>query len=309
MPGTDSQKDFMERTLLAVMGVPLVGLLDYWTGYGLQVSILYLIPVFGAAWYCGLWPGVGISVLTGIMSLVVDVEWGHSDAGLWVSLWNACMRVWLYFPVAYLAAHLRMHLDRERQFARVDPLTGILNGRAFSEEAERFLALTRRKEQPLTVVYIDLDDFKGVNDSRGHSGGDKVLREVAQALVNCTRPYDLVARMGGDEFCVLLPDTGVDEAKGFMAQASEKLEREAELGGWQASFSVGVATFRIPPMTLDTALSVADDLMYQAKRAGKRRVLYGEWSLGNALEAEIREPKGAPLKDRGRGLLGTIRGR
>ncbi len=293
MPERDSQKDYIEATLLACLGVPLVGLLDYWTGFGLQVSILYLIPVFGAAWYCGFWPGVAVSVLTGVMSLMVDSWLGHVnatfnvDATFSVSVWNACMRLWFFFPVAYLAAHLRVHLDRERRYARLDPLTGIHNGRAFSEEAERFLALAKRKARPITVVFIDLDDFKKVNDAHGHSGGDKILCAVAQTLHKCTRPYDLVARLGGDEFCVLLPDTGTDAAKGFMAQASERLEREAAQGNWQVTFSVGVATFCVPPMTVDVALGAADELMYQAKRSGKSRVVYKEWPTADALEAEM----------------------
>ena len=233
----------------------------------MQVSILYLIPVFGAAWYCGFWPGAIVAVLTGIMSLVVDMSLGdvmvvHSaNPAISVSVWNACMRLWLFFPIAYLAASLRMHLDRERRFARLDPLTGIHNGRAFSEEAERFLALAKRKSRPVTIVFIDLDDFKKVNDVQGHSGGDRVLCSVAQTLLKCTRPYDLVARLGGDEFCVLLPDTGAAAARGFMAQATERLEKEAEQGNWQVSFSVGVATFRLPPPTVDVALGAADELM------------------------------------------------
>jgi len=281
---TDTQKAYFEATLLACLGVPLVGLLDYWTGYGLQVSILYLIPVFGAAWYCGFWPGVIVSVLTGLMSMVVDMSLGevpiahYVHTAFSVSVWNACMRLWLFFPIAYLAASLRMHLDRERRFARLDPLTGIHNGRAFAEEAERFLALARRKARPITVVFIDLDDFKKVNDLQGHSGGDRVLCSVAQTLLKCTRPYDLVARLGGDEFCVLLPDTGAAAARGFMAQSSERLERESAQGNWQVSFSVGVATFREPPSTVDVALGAADELMYQAKRSGKRQVVYREWS-------------------------------
>jgi diguanylate cyclase (GGDEF)-like protein len=295
MPVTDSQKAYFEATLLACLGVPLVGVLDYWTGFGLQVSILYLIPVFGAAWYCGFWPGVVVSVLTGVMSLLVDTWLGHVttilhvDTDFSVSLWNACMRLWLFFPVVYLAASLRMHLDRERRFARLDPLTGIHNGRAFSEEAERFLALAKRKARPITVVFIDLDDFKKVNDAHGHSGGDQLLCAVAQTLLKCTRPYDLVARLGGDEFCVLLPDTGSAAAKGFMAQASDRLEREAVQGHWQVSFSVGVATFRIPPVTVDVALGAADELMYQAKRSGKRRIVYKEWPAADSVGAETRE--------------------
>ena len=291
MTKIDAKRFYIEATVLACLGVPLVGLLDYWTGYGLQVSILYLIPVFGAAWYCGLWPGVVVSVLTSIMSLLVDIQLGHANAGLWVSGWNAAMRLWLFFPVAYLASNLRAHLERERRFARLDPLTGILNGRAFSAEAERFIALSKRKTQPMTVVYIDLDDFKRVNDTQGHSGGDKILCAVANTLLKCTRPYDLVARLGGDEFCVLLPDTDSAEAKSFMAKASERLEQEANRSNWQVSFSVGVATFPVPPASVDVALGAADELMYQAKRSGKRQVVHKEWPVPDDWEPEGRGRK------------------
>ncbi len=303
METMSSRRFYIEATVLACLGVPLVGLLDYWTGYGLQVFILYLIPVFGAAWYCGSWPGVAVSVLTGIVSLGVDIQLGRSSAYLAVPVWNACMRLWLFLPVAYLAANLRELLERERRLARLDSLTGVFNGRAFGEEAERFIALSKRKAQPMTVVYIDLDDFKKINDTHGHSGGDQILRMVAQTLHACTRPYDLVARLGGDEFCVLLPETDSVEAKGFMVQASKCVEQDAAKNGWEISFSVGVVTFLTAPPTVDVAWGIADKLMYKAKRSGKRQVVYAEWPDENTPE-EARGTNSGAANRRGYGSRG-----
>ncbi len=142
------------------MGVVLVGFLDDWTGYEISVSVFYLVPVLAAAWYAGWWPGVIVSFASGFTWFWVEVHSGHEYSNAAIPVWNAFVRVGFFLTNSYYAAQLRIHLEQERRLARQDTLTGLLNSRAFLWEAERYLALLRRKAQPATLVYMDLDNFK-----------------------------------------------------------------------------------------------------------------------------------------------------
>ncbi len=262
----------------------MVGFVDDWTGYEISVSIFYLLPVLAAAWYAGWWPGVAVSLFSGITWYWVDLHSGHEYQHAAIPAWNACVRLGFFLTNSHFASQLHMHLERERRLARRDSLTGLTNGRAFLEEAERFFALLRRKAQPVTLVYIDLDNFKQVNDTHGHSEGDKLLCVVADALVRGTRQYDLAARLGGDEFCVMLPQTDHAEAGLFVAKLRGSLEAEVARRSWPVSFSIGVATFQTLPETVDEALRVADALMYRVKHSGKRGVLHERWPAAQNVE-------------------------
>jgi len=188
------------------------------------------------------------------------------------------VRLVFFLTNCFFASELRIHLEREKRLARQDTLTGLMNGRAFIEEAERFFSLMRRKGHPVTLIYIDLDNFKEVNDTRGHSEGDRVLCVVADVLKRETRHYDLAARLGGDEFCVMLPQTRPGDADGYVAKTVRILEAEMAIHRWPVTFSVGVVTFQTPPETVDKAVGMVDALMYRVKQTGKHGVLHQLWS-------------------------------
>lgn len=266
-----------EITVLSLLGVALVGCIDDWTGYEISVSVFYLLPVLAAAWFAGWWSGVVVSIFSGFVWYWVEVYSGHEFQHAAIPVWNAFVRLAFFLTNSFFAAQLRTHLELERRLARQDTLTGLMNSRAFFEEAARYFALLRRKAQPVTLVYIDLDDFKLVNDTRGHSEGDKVLCVVAETLTRATRKYDLAARLGGDEFCVMLPDSDHGEAEGFIAKTREMLEKEVMLWSWPVSFSIGAVTFLTLPKTVDEALGAADALMYKVKHSGKNGVLHELW--------------------------------
>jgi diguanylate cyclase (GGDEF)-like protein len=266
-----------------------VGFVDDWTGYEISVSLLYLGPVLAAAWYAGWASCVLVSFSSVFMWHWADVHSGPAYEHAAIVIWNAFMRLGFFLTNGYFAAQFHIHLERERRMARQDALTRLMNSRAFFEEAERFFALLRRKVQPVTLVYIDLDNFKQVNDTRGHSEGDKVLCVVADALTRGTRHYDLVARLGGDEFGVMLPETDFGEAEGYVAKTREMLETAVARRGWPVSFSIGVVTFRILPETVDEALGAADALMYKVKRSGKNGVLHECWPSEWDVEAAAQE--------------------
>ena len=165
-------------------------------------------------------------------------------------------------------------LLERRAAARRDGLTGARNARAFYEVAEAEIARARRYTHPFSVAYLDLDDFKLVNDRLGHLAGDAVLRSVARALSGVVRSSDVVARLGGDEFVVLLPEASAAPARLATEKLRGALAEVVPAHGWRMTASIGVATFLVPPESVDELLAAVDRLMYRAKQAGKNGVAH-----------------------------------
>jgi two-component system cell cycle response regulator len=158
-----------------------------------------------------------------------------------------------------------------------DPLTGAHNKRSFEEQMTRALAFSRRHKQPLTLVTFDVDHFKRVNDEHGHLAGDDVLRAVSALFQKEIRLEDSLARVGGEEFCVILP--GIDLPHGVLAAERLRAALEATVvqtpaGGVQVTISLGVAEFdAMRHASLDALIAEADGRLYEAKASGRNRVM------------------------------------
>ncbi|HRP95122.1 MAG TPA: GGDEF domain-containing protein [Rhodocyclaceae bacterium] len=254
-----------------VAAVALIGFVHYWSGPQYEFHIFYLLPVVAVSWYVGLQAGVAVSLLS-VLSWLMP-EWLVPDPEIATVVFNEIVRLLVLLVVSYLAASLRTVLRREAFFARLDPLTGLANRRLFHEEGDAELNRVRRHHFPLTVVFIDLDNFKAVNDSLGHATGDDLLREVAQALREHTRTSDIVSRLGGDEFAILMPDTDCEAALAGVDKVHRQLLAAMARHGWPVTFSIGVVTCIAPPQEdFKGLIDRADTLMYEVKRAGKNTI-------------------------------------
>ncbi len=170
---------------------------------------------------------------------------------------------------------LHMELDRVSAQARHDPLTGALNRKGLDEALSREVSNMRRKETPLCMALLDIDNFKKINDSLGHNTGDQALAHLAQVARECMRPQDTLARYGGEEFVFLLPDTALESGIEAMTRLQRELTKRFFLAGVEKiliTFSAGVAQVG-PEEDGAAAIKRADQAMYTAKRAGKNRVL------------------------------------
>jgi diguanylate cyclase len=172
-------------------------------------------------------------------------------------------------------AKLHQELDRVSAEARHDPLTGALNRKGLDEALERELSTVRRKETPLCMALLDIDNFKKLNDTLGHAKGDEALNHLASVARECMRPQDTLARFGGEEFVILLPDTPLDRGIDAMTRLQRELTKRFFMAGAEKvliTFSAGVAQLAQGEAAND-AIRRADQAMYLAKRAGKNRVL------------------------------------
>ena len=226
-------------------------------------------------------PGLLHDVLPGATNVVIAPVLGdHGGIGVIAAEWGGGERervpVDVVRALETAAAHAGRELERRTQLDEVarlatrDALTGLANRRLFEETLDLELARARREQTPLSLVVLDVDRFKNVNDTSGHRVGDQVLRDVGSALVSLTKAHDLAARYGGDEFVVLLPGCPRSEVVNVAERVREAIASKVSVEGVTAS--AGVAT--IPDDATDSAelVAIADAALYSAKHAGRDRI-------------------------------------
>lgn len=254
---------------LGFLSVVLLGIANELSGSEVAFTLLYLAPIALVTWFAGLVPGLLVTAAAGFESVVADVLTEPAYFHPLIRYWNAIAELGMLLAFTLLLAKLRKHRANERALARMDPLTGVANGRSFREAAHLELERMRRHPRPLTVAYLDLDGFKAVNDEFGRGVGDALLVLVADTLRLAVRHVDMVARLGGDEFVLLLPETGGATAERLVARLREDLAEAMQRDGWPVTFSVGVVTFKDAPEDVDEMIRRADRLLYAVKGEGR----------------------------------------
>lgn len=261
-------------SVIGAAGILAIGLLDYITGTEIRVTTLYFAPIAIVAWHSGRAGAL-------LASAASTAAWATSNAfaglefsspGIWVI--NNVTQTVSFVVVGLLIAQLRAAVHRERELGHTDPLTGMLNGRAFHNAATRVMSHCRRTGRPLTIAYVDLDNFKAVNDQLGHGAGDDMLRSIAKRMRASIRPDDVAARLGGDEFVVLFPEIGPGDAVIALSRLRSSLASILGTGPISVTSSAGGVTFLVVPDRIDEMVREADARMYAAKAAGKNRAIH-----------------------------------
>ncbi len=255
----------------------LLGVIDAQTGFEISFSFFYLLPVALAAWAAGRRAGALMAATCAVVWLVANQVAGEVYSAPGVAFWNAITRFGFFMVVAILIAEFRRLLGVERELARSDPLTGLLNRREFHDIVEAELERSRRYAHPLTLVYLDLDGFKACNDALGHAAGDRQLRRVADAIRVSVRRIDTAARLGGDEFGVLLPETDALAARAAGLRLLGALRATGPGGTRPLTASIGVVTCRTMPESVEAIVAAADALMYEVKRSTGDDVRYADY--------------------------------
>lgn len=261
-------------TLLLFAGCLLTGaiaFLDDLAGPQVSLGLFYLLPVGACAWWGGSPHGILMALAATFAWYAVDLLEQHTSVPA-IDVWNGIVRFSTLVVVSSLMARVKAGVLRERRLARTDPLTGAANNRAFyaatSAEADR----SYRTGRPLTLAYLDLDNFKHLNDRFGHAAGDAALLNVVRAIRLNLRASDILARLGGDEFALLLPESDVTGVVQVLERLREEVGREMTNRGWPVTLSIGALTFLRPMWDVDLMIQQVDALMYQAKKKGKARV-------------------------------------
>jgi diguanylate cyclase (GGDEF)-like protein len=173
-----------------------------------------------------------------------------------------------------LLFEMRLKLLQEKRLSRTDPLTGAANRRSFYEILEAEISRLNRYRRPLSLAYLDLDNFKQMNDRFGHEIGDAVLISVANTVQKHLRLGDSIARMGGDEFAILLKEADAVSAIGAIRRFQKHMLAAMRQSGWDVTFSIGVVTCEDPPASVQQLIARADQLMYEVKRSGKNNIVH-----------------------------------
>lgn len=251
----------------------LVGVGAYFaSGQLLEFSVFFIIPISFFTWFVGRDMGLIASGVSSAFTLVANLDSPTHAVHPHVAYWNALVWLGLFLLITFVIAQLKVLYFRERRRSRVDYLTGIATRLAFYEVAEGEKNRARRYRHSMTIAYLDLDHFKDVNDSMGHIVGDKALVAVARTIEDTIRQTDTVARMGGDEFAIILPNTGKDAAGRVLSKVLRALDEAMLQGEYPVTFSIGAVTFLTPPESLQEMIGQADRVMYSIKSTGKNRL-------------------------------------
>lgn len=255
-----------------------VGTIDVLTGYELAFSLFYLLPITSTTWFAGARSGVVISLVSALVWFAADAFAGQPYSHPAIAYWNTTIRFGFFLITTFLISSLRQAILREQDLARIDNMTGAVNKRYFAELVQRELDRSQRFKHPLTVAYLDLDNFKAVNDNHGHSTGDQVLSTTVKEAKGQLRKTDVVARLGGDEFAFLLPETDAGAAQVAISKVQARLLDKMRRNNWPVTFSIGVLTCMSTPPTTDELLKQADAVMYLVKNDGKNAIRYSVYT-------------------------------
>ncbi len=263
--------------VILILLVLIVGAVDHLTGSEISFSFFYLIPVCIGAWYSKHYLSAAICVFSALTWLALDYSSGNQYSHAAIPFWNASVRFGFFVVIAVLLEQLKKNLEFHTSLAQIDSLTGLLNARTFKQRCSVYFQLASRHKHPLALGYLDLDGFKGINDTFGHNVGDEVLRAIGAALIARLRASDIGARLGGDEFGILLPETDCSGAQAFFRQLHNSLLELAGVNNWPLGVSIGVAVLHSPPADPDEAIRMADALMYKVKNSGKNSIMFEDF--------------------------------
>lgn len=264
--------------------VLLLGIIDYLTGNELVFSLFYLLPTLLVTLAVNQRSGMYTAMLCALALLVAEVAAGEMYSHPVIYFWNTVIRGVFFTFCAYLVAELYEAQKQQKMAARTDFVSGAYNARYFNELLQMEIDRIRRYPHPFTVVFIDLDDFKRVNDLFGHKVGDSALQYVAQELRSNLRKTDVVARIGGDEFALLLPSTRQSDAEIVMTKVRAGLEEAMRVHNLPVTFSMGVVTCLTPPHAAEQLIDLADELMYGVKNSTKNDIRF--MTVGNRLGSD-----------------------
>jgi diguanylate cyclase (GGDEF)-like protein len=250
----------------------LIMLVNYNTSRYVDLFSLCLVPVIVATWRLGLRIGFLVSFLSCLFGFAIDFSL-QPEADTHLLLTTALIHMNVLVFITYVCWTYQKITNNFIKLSLIDSLTCVNNRRAFFIQGEIELERVTRLHQPISVLFMDLDNFKMLNDSKGHDNGDKILLTVA-TLIKCrVRKIDFFARLGGDEFAIILPFTDGLGALALGRELHTMLHDVFYKKKIPITASIGIATFMKPPHSFKYAIKCADSVMYRIKKCSKNNVM------------------------------------
>jgi diguanylate cyclase (GGDEF)-like protein len=241
-------------------------------------TLLYLVPIVIVVWYSSFFAGLFLSIFS-------IVEWGivktHQQGIRYdnvIFLLNLSAKFMIFLFIIILLRKLKTAYEKEKKISRIDMLTGALNRKGIFEIIEAEIQSSKNNNFPITLAYIDIDNFKMINDRLGHHVGDKLLKLITDIVTFHIRGSDYFARIGGDEFIILFPNTGKDASHTLIDKIRHLFSEAAEKEGWRVSLSIGIGVFKGKAIDREKMLMKTDSLMYKVKKGQKNGVLFRTYS-------------------------------
>jgi diguanylate cyclase (GGDEF)-like protein len=274
----DQKVSYYGGVLLVATEVFLISLINYVSanflpfelGHYVSLDVLYCLPIIQTARLASVRTKRRYDTQTSTFAgIALALVWSATEA----------LITWPYFPVSAFVfntltrsvvftviGRVLVKLWRERAFAHIDVLTGLANRMELLERLKIEQGRSERSGRPYSLLFIDIDQFKVMNDRFGHHGGDEALKAMAEILRKCSRKVDVPARLGGDEFILLLPDTDERSCEVLIKRIEESTKITFEARAWPISVSIGRTTNVGHTKEVDGVIRLADEQMYQAKR-------------------------------------------
>jgi diguanylate cyclase (GGDEF)-like protein len=261
--------DKLKKNILGcLLLVFILGYVDSRLDPRISFSIFYVLPIMIVTWSAGYIAGILFSFLASSLWFLAAFFSHPSEYPLPILMWNTAVRLSFFLVITYTV----FRFNNERKNARFDFLTGIPNRRHFMEIFQAEVERSVRYGFPLTLVYMDIDNFKHINDAMGHQSGDNLLKLVSSVIRKNIRSTDMSARLGGDEFAMVFVQCAEKTAIEIIGKLQAKLLKAVNDRGYPVTFSFGVVTFHGFPETVREMIKIADDCMYSAKKSGKNRI-------------------------------------
>jgi diguanylate cyclase (GGDEF)-like protein len=259
----------------SLLFVVAVAVLDHFVADHIPVLVLYAPVVALACWIMGLRAAVAVAMFCSVLWLLDDLMFLPRPEVQFGKCWVTVVHVAFFVIVSTVLSRLHVAYERERTASMTDRLTGLANCRAFMDRADREIEQCGRAGQPISLAVIDCDNFKAVNDTVGHLAGDRLLEIIGRAMREGVRPADLVARVGGDEFAILMPRASREEARAVIECVQAHVNDTVRRQGWPVTLSIGTVTFAHTPGSVTAMIREADHLMYAVKHEHKDAARYG----------------------------------
>lgn len=270
-----------------------IGIMQFLWAPGISMLFPSMLITMSASWFIGKKWGFGMALVAALAELASPLFAGTPPAGVFGPVWNFIATLFANILIAHLAEYTRRHREAERDLIRKDYLTGIDNIRSFYDEGSMELERCRRNRTPITIVYMDIDDLESLNDTLGHRVGDRALQSIAAAIKDAVRITDIVARIGGDEFAVLLPGGDFSQSSTVITRLQETVMSLLTAKRWPISVTTAGITYLSIPDSIDHLLKGAEESMDIAKQSSDTPVRHTVVTKLQLIVGEENQKKGS----------------